>query len=596
MGQEHEHEHGPHTHSHASEGEAELPAWADPSVPETDLDPGGISRRNLLRNAGLLGGGAAAMSVLGGTGVAAASTRSQRGDEPHDDTRSYVYLAGDHHIHTQFSSDAMYRPHDQAFQAAKYGLDWIVITDHGSIGHAKFGVDKVNPDIRAARAALKSLLVFQGLEWNIPAAEHATIIVTPGDNEVSVLKAFENGYDGVVKSATGGAEGDPATAANELLAIQGLQFLKSKIGSSDGVDDAVMLANHPARKGLDTPHEFRAWRDQGQGVAIGMEGAPGHQNAAVPDGFHTAGARGEYGNTAVSVGPSAWAGYTTPNWEYYRTWGGFDAFTAMVGGLWDSLLSEGRPWWITANSDSHKVLGDPFVNGPIAPLADGTPAATFDDSGAYLAPVEVANISAADGLSYADFFPGAFSRNHVGASRFGYRSVLAGLRSGNAWVDHGQLVDDVQVRVKAGGWDMRGVTLGGTLQVRKGADVVITIDVTPAQQLNNNGDQPHLARVDVIRGLITGVVGDQDTLAAPQTKVVKMFDVSGRSNRVRLSLTFTGVSESFYLRLRGTDGNRLGAGFHPTQDPSGPKIDVIGSADPWKDLWFYTNPVFVHVG
>lgn len=597
MGHDHEHEnkHEPHTHTHDSADAVELPVWADPSVPESDLDPAGISRRNLLRSAGLLGGGAAAMSVLGGTGIAAASTRSPREQGPDDDTRSYVYLAGDHHIHTQFSSDAMYRPHDQAFQAAKYGLDWIVITDHGSVGHAKFGVDKVNPDIRAARAALKSLLVFQGLEWNIPAAEHATIIVTPGDNEVSVLSAFENGYDGVVKGATVGAEGNPATAANELLAIQGLQFLKSKIGASDGVDDAVMLANHPARKGLDTPHEFRAWRDQGQGVAIGMEGAPGHQNAAVPDGFHTAGARGEYGNTAVSVGASAWAGYTTPNWEYYRTWGGFDAFTAMVGGLWDSLLSEGRPWWITANSDSHKVLGDPYVNGPIAPLADGTPAPNFDASGAYLAPVEVANISAADALSYADFFPGAFSRNHVGASRFGYRSVLAGLRSGNAWVDHGQLVDDVQVRVKADGWDMRGVTLGGTLRVRKGVDVVVTIDVTPAQNLNNNGDQPRLSRVDVIRGLVTGIVGDQDTLAAPQTRVVKMFDVSGKSSRVRLSLTFKRVSESFYLRLRGTDGNRLGAGFYPNQDPSGPKLDVIGSADPWKDLWFYTNPVFVDV-
>jgi hypothetical protein len=597
MGHDHDHEHmhEPHTHSHVSDDGTELPAWADPEVPESELDSGGISRRNLLRNAGLLGGGAAAMSVLGGTGVAAASSRSMRDHRPHDDTRSYVYLAGDHHIHTQFSSDAMYRPHDQAFQAAKYGLDWIVITDHGSVGHAKFGVDKVNPDIRAARAALKSLLVFQGLEWNIPAAEHATIIVTPGDNEVSVLKAFENGYDGVVTGTTGGAEGDPATATNELLAIQGLQFLKSKIGAADGVDDAVMLANHPARKGLDTPHEFRAWRDQGQGVAIGMEGAPGHQNAGKPDGFHTSGARGEYGNTATSVGSSAWSGYTTPNWDYYRTWGGFDAFTAMVGGLWDSLLSEGRPWWITSNSDSHKVLGDPYVNGPIAPLADGTPAANFDASGAYLAPVQVANISAADGLSYADFFPGAYSRNHVGAAQFGYRSVLSGLRSGNAWVDHGQLIDDLQVRVKAHGWDMRGVTLGGTLRVRKGADVVINIDVTPAQHTNNNGDLPHLSRVDVIRGLITGVVADKNTLAAPNTRVVKMFDVAGKHKRFRLSLTFKRVSEPFYLRLRGTDGNRLGAGFYPTQDPDGPKTDVIGDADPWKDLWFYTNPVFVDV-
>jgi hypothetical protein len=84
-------------------------------------------------------------------------------------------------------------------------------------------------------------------------------------------------------------------------------------------------------------------------------------------------------------------------------------------------------------------------------------------------------------------------------------------------------------------------------------------------------------------------------LSAPNTSVVKMFDVSGKTKRFRLSLTFKKVSAPFYLRLRGTDGNRLGAGYYPTQDPSGPKLDVIGSADPWQDLWFYTNPVFVNV-
>src|SRR4051794_4866275 len=374
----HDGEHGSdHTHPHHPD--VELPEWADPEVPDSALDVRGTGRRNVLRGAGLIGAGALAAWGLGD--VPAAASPSSDADAAFaatsGDRNVYTYLAGDHHIHTQYSSDAMYRPHDQAFQASRFGLDWIVITDHGSIGHAKYGVDKVNPDIRAARAALKSLLVFQGLEWNIPAAEHATVIVAPGANEVSVLKAFENGYDGVVNGATGGAAGAPATAANELLAIKGLQFLAGKIGAADGVDDAVMLANHPARKGLDTPHEFRNWRDQGRGVAIGMEGAPGHQAGGMPDGNHTTGARGEYGNTATSVGADAWAGYTTANWEMYRTWGGFDPFTGIVGGLWDSLLSEGKPWWITANSDSHKVLLDPFVAGPIAPKADGSAAAAF---------------------------------------------------------------------------------------------------------------------------------------------------------------------------------------------------------------------------
>jgi hypothetical protein len=28
-------------------------------------------------------------------------------------------------------------------------------------------------------------------------------------------------------------------------------------------------------------------------------------------------------------------------------------------------------------------------------------------------------------------------------------------------------------------------------------------------------------------------------------------------------------------------------------DPAGPAIDVVGDADPWMDLWFYSNPVWV---
>jgi hypothetical protein len=27
-------------------------------------------------------------------------------------------------------------------------------------------------------------------------------------------------------------------------------------------------------------------------------------------------------------------------------------------------------------------------------------------------------------------------------------------------------------------------------------------------------------------------------------------------------------------------------------DPAGPAQDVPGDADPWQDLWFYTNPIW----
>lgn len=154
----------------------------------------------------------------------------------------------------------------------------MVITDHGSETHAKIGVDKVNPDIKEAREKYEDTLVFQGLEWNIPGAEHGTVFVHPGNNEVSVLKAFETSYDGSVTGTSG------SSPANEALAVAGLNFLAEQVQRRK-VKDALMLANHPARRGVDSPHEIRGWRDatgSGRQIAVGFEGAPGHQAGASP--------------------------------------------------------------------------------------------------------------------------------------------------------------------------------------------------------------------------------------------------------------------------------------------------------------------------
>ncbi|CAM5710608.1 hypothetical protein SFUMM280S_02427 [Streptomyces fumanus] len=344
-GQHHHHGHD-HGHGHEHQATAPLPAAFDTSVPDEALSPEQQSRRTLLRRAGLLGAGLAASSVLAGAGTAPAYARG-------GGKKGFLWLAGDHHIHTQYSSDGKYRVIDQVRQGARHGMDWLVITDHGSGTHAKIGVEKVNPDIQDARRAHRDTLVFQGLEWNIPAAEHGTVFVHPGKNEVSVLKQFESGYDGAVKAATG------SSPANEALAIAGLAFLSEQVKRRK-VKDALMLANHPARKGIDSPHELRAWRDATSAshrIAVGMEGAPGHQAGGLPKPLGPGGARGIYNN---SPGADSFAAYPL---ESYRTWGGFDWMTATVGGLWDSLLAEGKPWWITANSDSHQIYGDTAARG-----------------------------------------------------------------------------------------------------------------------------------------------------------------------------------------------------------------------------------------
>ncbi|MFF5896646.1 PHP domain-containing protein [Streptomyces argenteolus] len=560
----HDHDHGhDHHHDHRHEA-APLPAAFDTSVPDEELNAEQRSRRSLLRRAGLLGAGVAASSVLAGavSAPAHADDRSARRG-----TKGFLWLAGDHHIHTQYSSDGKYRVVDQVRQGARHGMDWLVITDHGSGTHARIGVDKVNPDIRAARAAYEDTLVFQGLEWNIPAAEHGTVFVHPGRNEVSVLKQFETGYDGAVRGATG------STPANEALAIAGLTFLSEQVARRK-IKDALMLANHPARKGIDSPHEIRAWRDTtpgGHRIAVGFEGAPGHQAGGLPEPLGPGGARGIYNN---SPGSDSFPGYPL---ESYRTWGGFDWMTSTVGGLWDSLLAEGKPWWITANSDSHQVYGDTAVRGGGDFAAEGR----YDD------PVYGGRIDVTEN----DFWPGYYSRTHVGAENFSYGAVMDGIRAGRVWVDHGQLISGLDVRVSGGS---RWATLGGALQVKRGTRVTLTVDVTTAGGPNWAGFRPTLARVDVVQGDVTGEVKDKDSFTAPSARVVKSYEVNKATGTVRLTYDLGRVDRPVYLRLRGTDGNRSAVGqMGASVDPAGPAIDVVGDADPWRDLWFYSNPVWV---
>ena len=570
---------GPHPHPHDHDHDHEhrdrphgTQAAADLSIPDTELSPNDLSRRRFLRGAGVLGAAgaaAAAAAAFAAPGVAAANDDDHgpfgRSWAGHTRRNGYLWLAGDHHIHTQYSSDAQYRVIDHVQHANAYGLDWMVITDHGSVAHAKIGVDKVNPDIVAARDEIDDTLVFQGLEWNIPGAEHGTVFVHPGPDEVAVLKEFENTYDGVVVNATA------SNPTNEAVAVAGVHFLASAV-SNKRVKDALFLANHPARKGIDSPHEIRAWRDAEPHIAVGFEGAPGHQAAGLVNG--AASARGFYD---FSPSADSFPGYPA---ESYRTWGGYDWMTATVGGLWDSLLAEGKAWWITANSDSHQVYADIAVRP--------TPTGNFNANGRYDDPVYGGGALA---TANGDFWPGFYSRTHVGASDFSYAAVMAGLRAGRVWVDHGRLIDAIDVKVRTGGsW----VTLGDTLVARRGSSVQLVVTVDLASTPNWAQFIPVLSRVDVIRGAVTGAVADRDTFTTPGTKVVQSFDVTKKSGQVTFTCDLGRLDDGFYVRLRGTDGKRTAPGLlGAAVDPVGPAMDVLGNADPWTDLWFYTNPIWV---
>lgn len=548
-----------------------LPRWADPDIPADSLDPQGLSRRGLLRTAGLFGAAFAGGALLAPT---AAEAHTQAVGDP-----NLVYLVGDHHVHSVYSHDAKYTFSQLAAAASQYGVDWMVLTEHSNIGHHKAGgAQAEHEEILKARAENRRMLLFQGLEWYIPGAEHATVFSPPGRHEVELLTRFEEAYDGKLLGYTAGGPDHPDTPRNEAHAVKALQWLDRQ-RRRGYVDDVLVLANHPLRLGIDSPHEMRAWRDAAPGIMIGMEGAPGAQAAASPGRHAPASIRGDYEN---SPSANSFAGYPR---EAYLTHGGFDWATATVGGLWDAMLAEGKLFSVTSNSDVHRVTFDTWKNG------DWLPGQNFDNTGRLPDPVNTTEPQPG-----SDFWPGQFSRTHVGVTRYGYRQVMAGLRAGRVWVDHGQLIDGIDVRVNREHGIGRGVTLGGRLRVRRGEKIVLNVTVTTASRPNHHGEVPRLAHLDVIRGAVCGPAADRDEWRAPDTKVVHTADVEGRTGRYTLRIPLGKAEESFYLRLRGSDGRRNGPGFlGEAIDPHGPIPHEPGNGDAWLDTWCYTNPVFVDV-
>jgi hypothetical protein len=526
-------------------------------------------RRGFLVGAGLAG----ASTVLGGT-PAAAERRVPRG--------GYLWLAGDHHLHSQYSNDAMYPVATQVRRAATQGLSWLAITDHGNVPFATHSIPPLTADIAAARRTYgEDVLVFTGLEWNIPAGEHTTLMLAPGRDEAGLLQEFVTRYDARVNGTRDG------TPANEAIALEALAFLKNAVARRR-IDDALVLPNHPSRLGINSPQETRNWRDAAPHIVIGMEGAPGHQAAGLPAPGMARG-RGLYDSA-----PGTWSfpGYPP---ESYRTWGGFDWTTATVGGLWDSMLAEGKPWWITTTSDGHQGCGD-WVRNPVDPLNqtgyDNIPydsaGNTFNTTGRFPDPVNAGRPI----TEYSSFPPGTYNKTWVGATGYSHREVMQAMRAGRMWVCLGDLIAGLDLRLRPRGSHRPGVPMGGTLKARRGDVVEVVIRIDLADRANFAGLEPVLARVDLILGKVTGPAADRSTLHTPHTAVVRSWDVHERTGTIELVHRVT-VDGPFYVRVRGTDGKRGAPGYHgATVDPAGPAIDVVGQTNPWEDLWFYSNPIF----
>jgi len=449
------------------------------------------------------------------------------------------WLAGDHHIHSRFSADYPEPPPGQAPKpvlgedglygipknaemARAHGLSWMVSTDHGGPNHSKLNYEQAYPELMQARDRVPEVLQFYGMELDTPGGDHSSLILPRTDQERERLLELEGRF-----SAHEPWPRDPARETESKM-IEALGHMRGL------PDPPVVIANHPSRSatgpgvwGRYSPAELRTWHDTAPEVAIGMEGAPGHQAGALrPDGaLNPDGIRGAY--------------------KASPTLGGFDQMTARLGGFWDSMLGEGRRWWVTSTSDSHRH---------------------YREGG-------------------DDFWPGEYSKTYVRAAR-SYDDILDGLRAGRVFVTTGDLISELDVTACAPRTG-RCAEIGGALDVLRGETVEVTIRVRDPAGRNFGGRSPEVARVDLILGEVSGPVADRTRDVNPTTRVVKRFGPTDwRREGEVLTMTYriAGLQGPAYLRVRGTSTAEL----EPSADPPG--------EDPWADLWFYANPVFLNLG
>lgn len=357
----------------------------------------------------------APIAILGGC-APAGQTSSAAADPV---AVGYEWLPGDHHVHSRYSvgwdrdssppapiigGDAIYPIPMNALMGRTFGLRWMVATDHGGPNHSKVNLERAWPELQMARRAVPEVIQFYGMELDSPGADHSSIIMPHSHDEAEHLHEVESRF---AKYDAWPADSTRDRPSRMLDALRAMRDLPKR---------PVVIAHHPSRSatgvgawGLDAPSELRDWNDAAPDVAVGMEGSPGHQAMALDrtGAVTPRGARGGYSRSP--------------------TLGGFDQMTAIVGGFWDSMLGEGRHWWITANSDSHR---------------------NWREGG-------------------GDFWPGEYSKTWVWAQP-DHDSVLDGIRNGRVFVALGDLISGLHVTARVAGGSA-SAAIGGTLDVPRGS-------------------------------------------------------------------------------------------------------------------------------
>jgi hypothetical protein len=533
------------------------------------------------------------------------------------------YLPGDFHQHSLYTDGSF--PFMQVMgENANYGLGWWANSEHGGSrnrdGNGKFWDDTavypvnpilgdvassgghqamwrwqslrdfVYPDIQTTRTDYPEKIVINGLEQNVPGHEHCSTAIYQYDDTATALSEFEYRFDKSDKDTSRNGETSlldgvgPLSKTNvtkddAILGVQWMQALKDQ-----GIGDAWVVPAHVERAWSYLIEDFRNWMDAGPDVAIGFEGAPGHQTS------------GDRGFSRGSLGGG--------------TYGGTGFYVATIGGLWDGVLAEGRQFFNFASSDYHahwSVGGSDFWPGEYQ-----------------------------KNYTYID----KHGDDQV-------QAVFDGVHSGNSWNVQGDLIDELEFTASSKNQSaMMGQTLkvqaGDQIKIKIKVHDPVEANFCPLDIYNPSLEQigiaqplnmPVLDHIDLIAADITGNVPTTNTGDVVATNygtnaaVAATFTRHGGVDKdgYMTYVTSFKAEKSMYFRLRGTN---LPAGVpYETDEAGNPLADALANdniyglmdaveledalfddvavstnskldevAEAYADLWFYSNPIFIEVG
>ncbi|MFD0716656.1 S-layer homology domain-containing protein [Paenibacillus sp. GCM10027626] len=510
------------------------------------------------------------------------------------------WLTGEYHVHTVQSSDAsepfmklenilnaafredLEQLPPEAIASLNFGapFDFLMLSDHlRNSPRDPGGNDKPTARweaIRDQQATLKQLqeagkfagkIIYSGFEWDMMGLDHGSVGIIDSSNDevpVEAIRQFEwlYSYDTSKDQFHGNEEElwGPRLSKDELKLNKDKTF-EAIAWLNQNYPKSFVLPNHPSRhNGSDTGvvriEDLRKMNDIAPDIVFGMEGMPGN---------HMAG--GENRSEMIDI------------------YGGADVMIAEVGGIWDSLLGEGRRFWNFANSDFHFKVSS--------------------------------NRNYSSG-----YWPSEFSQNYVWVNGDKFKDVAEGMRSGKSFAVYGHLIDalDFKASAKDGQAEM-----GGQLQVTEGDNTTITIRFKSPDHNNyapisdhqtavtNNVQVDH---IDLISGEVTGKLDESEYADTTNetTKVVKRFtkaDWGKPDADGYYTITYTvPADKNRYYRLRGTNlgtdvvnytenGEPLmdqpyKPGDAPESGQNEDRFNFINDRN-YTGLWFYSNPIFVNV-